>query len=152
MKPAPLMALATACVLCLGCFQDSTPAHSQFLPLDYQSTFLTVRTCRFNAGHDNKYQRVLANPTAAAPYTTGSYPLPEGSVVVAEEHQDPSCSSLVGYYLMAKEPAGYDRAAGDWHWQQLDDTQRVLKDGHLTTCSSCHASQPTCNDYLCSPP
>jgi hypothetical protein len=52
---------------------------------------------------------------------------------------------------MAKEQPGYDSAAGDWHWQQLDANQRVQKDGHLQTCSSCHAQAP-CSDYLCSPP
>ena len=140
-----------ACFLGVACFQDSTPQHSSFLPLDYQSTFQTVRGCRLVVSHENRFQLVLANPVAADPYTAGSYPLPAGSVAVAEEHGDPSCSSLLGYKLMAKEKPGYDRAAGDWHWQELDVNQRIIQDGRLTKCSSCHA-QPPCNDYLCSPP
>ncbi len=136
-----------------GCFQDSTPQHSGFLPLNYQSTFTIVRTCRLNVQHANQYQVVFADPTFAAdPYTNGIYPLPAGSVVVAEEHgNDSFCNSLTGFYLMAKEQPGYDTAVHDWHWQELDANQRVLQDGHLTTCSSCHA-QPPCNDFLCSPP
>ena len=141
------------CLLGAGCFQDSTAQHSAFLPLsNYQATFQVVRDCRLNIQHSNQYQLVYANTIAAEPYTNGVYPLPAGSVVFAEEHDnDSSCTSLTGYYLMAKERPGYDSAAHDWHWQELDDNQRVLKDGHLTTCSSCHA-QPPCNDFLCSPP
>jgi hypothetical protein len=147
--------LGLTLIACLGagCFQDSTQQHSTFLPLNYTSTFRTVRSCRLVVAHSNQYQVVLADPTFAAdPYTSGPYPLPVGSVVVAEQHgSDSSCNSLMGYYLMAKEKPGYASTAGDWHWQELDSNQRVSQDGRLTTCSSCHA-QPPCNDYLCSPP
>ena len=132
-----------------GCFQDSTPEHSTFLPLgDYPSKFLKVVNCRLNAGHDRRYQQVFANALAGDPYT--STPAP-GSVLVAEEHGDPSCGSLIDYKVMAKENPGYDSASGDWHWQELDTNQRVVKDGHLTACSSCHA-QPPCSNFLCAQP
>jgi len=148
----PLWLICAAFLGVAGCFQDSTPQHSSFLPLDYQSTFQTVRTCRLNLSHGNQYQVVLANPVAADPYANAIYPLPAGSVVVAEEHgNSPTCSNLLGYDLMAKEQPGYDTAAGDWHWQELDVNQRIIQDGHLTKCSSCH-SQPPCNSFLCSPP
>ena len=136
--------------LLAGCFQDSSPQHSTFLPLDYQQSFQVVRACRSVIGHDLAFQRVLADPASAALYTSGSFPLPAGAVVVGEQHGDPSCSSLSGYYLMAKEQLGYDTAGGDWHWQRLDSTQRVVEDGHLAKCASCHANPP-CIDYLCSP-
>jgi hypothetical protein len=134
-----------------GCFQDSTPQHSDFLPFDYQVSFPEVRGCRSVPDHGLTYERVLANPLAAVPYTAGSYPLPTGSVVVAEQHLEASCRSLNGFYLMAKENPGYDQAGADWRWQRLDLYQRVLEDGRLQACSSCHA-RPPCNDYLCSPP
>ena len=141
-----------ACLFAAGCFQDSTQQHSNLLPLDYKSTWQNVRACRLVIQHADQYQLVFANSIAADPYTTGTYPLPAGSVVVAEQHgNDRSCNNLLGYYLMAKEKPGYDTAAGDWHWQELDVNQRVSQDGHLSTCSSCHA-QPPCNDFLCSPP
>ena len=153
-----LLGLTLIACLGAGCFQDSTQQHSTFLPLNnYQSTFQVVRSCRLNVSHSNQYQLVLADPVFAAdPYTTGTYPLPAGSVVVAEEHgNDPSCNSLMGYYLMAKEKPGYASTAGDWHWQELDSNQRVSQDGRLTTCSSCHGG-PLCSngthDYLCLPP
>jgi hypothetical protein len=148
-----LIGLTLIACLGAGCFQDSTQQHSTFLPLTYKSTYQTVRSCRLVVAHSNQYQVVLADPIYAAdPYTNGPYPLPAGSVVVAEQHgSDSSCNSLMGYYLMAKEKPGYASTAGDWHWQELDSNQRVIQDGRLTTCSSCHA-QPPCNDYLCSPP
>jgi hypothetical protein len=135
-----------------GCFQDSTPKHSDYLPLDYQSKFRLVRACRQISGHESNYEQVLASPASAADaYSLGTYPLPEGSVIVAEQHGDPSCGSLNGYYLMAKEKAGYDPAGSNWHWQKLDINQRIEEDGKLGTCSSCHAKCAS-NDGLCAPP
>jgi len=141
-----------------GCFQNSTPQHSSFLAPDYQSTFPIVRTCRqtgsnaadgSSGSHNFRYLQVRANSIAGDPYTTTP---PAGSIVVAEEHDDSTCNSLIGFKLMAKENPGYDSAAGDWHWQELDSNQRVLQDGHLTACSSCHARPPCNGDYLCSSP
>jgi len=146
-----LWALAASAGLLAGCFQDSTAQHSAFLPLGYPTSFTQVRTCRAVADHGLAYERVFANDVAAGPYAAGLYPLPAGSVVAAEQHGDPSCTSLTGFYLMAKENPGYDPANHDWHWQRLDFNQRVLEDGRLTSCSSCHA-QSSCNDYLCAPP
>ncbi len=137
--------------LLAGCFQDSTAKHSDFLPLTYPEGFQVVRNCRMVTDHDFAYEKVLANEVAAAPYVSASYPLPAGSVVVGEQHTEASCTSLIGYYLMAKEQPGYDPAGGDWHWQRLDPTQRIAEDGRLQKCSSCHA-KPPCIDYLCAPP
>lgn len=150
MKQLPWLVVASVLLLG-GCFQDSTPQHSTYLPLDYQSTFPIVRDCRLVVGHQNSYEKVLANPIGNEPYLTPSYPLPEGSVLVAEQHSEPSCSSLGGYLLMAKQKPGYDSSAGDWRWQRLDVNQRVEQDGKLTTCSSCHAKCLPA-DYVCSHP
>jgi hypothetical protein len=145
------MALAGSAALLCGCFQDSTPQRSSYLPLDYSTVFPTVHECRPVFAHDNQYQKVLVNPAAHDAYVNNSYPLPQGSVVVAEQHGDPSCGSLAGYYLMIKEKPGYDSSAADWHWQKLDINGRVEQDGKLQACSSCHA-QCTKGDYLCSTP
>jgi hypothetical protein len=146
-----MWAAGLALLLC-GCFQDTAPQHSDFLPLDYQTKFQTVRDCRLVVGHENNYLKVLANSVAADPYNPASYPLPQGSVVVAEQHGgDPSCGSINGYYLMAKEQPGYFSAGGDWHWQRLDVNQRIVEDGRLQTCASCHAACAA-SEYLCSPP
>ena len=148
--------IGAALTLVGGCFQDSTPQRSSLLPLNYPNdpkdgNFTTVRNCRMATGHQNAYQQVLASPLASDPYTAAAYPLPAGSVVVAEQHTDPSCGSLNGYLLMAKEKPGYDSTAGDWHWQKLDVNGRIEQDGKLQTCSSCHA-KCAASDYLCSPP
>jgi hypothetical protein len=146
-----LPSLVASALLLGACFQDSTPQHSSFLPLDYQSTFPTVRDCRLVAGHQNSYEKVLVNPTANEAYLAPSFPLPEGSVVVAEQHSEPSCGSLVGYLLMAKQKPSYDSNAADWRWQKLDLNQRIEQDGKLQSCSSCHAKCLPA-DYVCSPP
>lgn len=147
--PARLL-LVTLALLLGACFQDSTPKHSNFLPLDYPANFQPVRDCRLNVAHDNNYMKVLANAVAADPYTSASYPLPASSVLVAEEHgSDPSCSSPSGYYVMAKEQPGYNPDGADWHWQRLDINQRIEQDGKLQACISCHA-QCSATDFLCS--
>ncbi len=147
-----LMWILASTLLLSGCFQDSAPLHSDFLPLDYQTKFLTVRNCRLVVAHDNNYLKVWANAIAADPYTNAVYPLPQGGVVVAEHHGgDPGCGSVNGYYLMAKEQPGYYGGGGDWHWQDLDANQRVAQDGKLQSCASCHAACAA-SDYLCSPP
>jgi hypothetical protein len=135
-----------------ACFQDTTPQHSDYLPLDYQTKFQIVRGCRAVADHESTYLRVLADPLAADPYITAAYPLPAGSVVVGEEHGDPGCGSLSGYYVMAKQQPGYYSAGGDWRWQRLDNNQRIQQDGKLDSCALCHAKKCAPTDYLCSLP
>jgi hypothetical protein len=49
---------------------------------------------------------------------------------------------------MFKEKSGYHLAGGDWHYQRLNSIQRVLDDGPVQNCVSCHAACAA-NDYLC---
>ncbi len=135
-----------------GCFEQDSPARSAVVPVDYQASFGKVRSCRPNPKHDRPYLLVRANSVAKEPYLAGAYPLPEGSVLVAEEYQDPECSSLAGLSVMYKEKAGYDPAAGDWRWQRIDAYRNLLEDGRLPTCSSCHASTCSVRDLTCSQP
>jgi hypothetical protein len=134
-----------------SCFQQSGNNTSQILPPDYQTSAQVARTCRLNVGHASKYMVVYTNAVADAAYLAGTSPLPQASTVVAVESDKTDCSTLTGYTLMRKEAPGYNPAAGDWHWQRLDDQRDVLEDGRLQTCISCHT---TCslNDYTCSPP
>jgi hypothetical protein len=140
-------------LLVSGCFQDSAPKHSDYVPLSYPTGFSIVRDCRPVADHQNTYELVRANQVAADPYTLAKYPLPQGSVVVAEQHGgDPSCGGVTGYYVMVKESPGYDSGGGDWHWQELDLIERVVQDGRLQTCASCHGQKCTTSDFLCARP
>ena len=119
-------------LLLVGCFQDSTPQPSQFVPLDYPAHFQQTRDCRLNVGHQNSYMKVLVNDSAADAYAAAVYPLAPGSVVVAEDYgNDPSCGALADYDVMGKEQAGYNPEAADWHWQRLDANKRIEQDGKL---------------------
>jgi hypothetical protein len=130
---------------------SATRQTSQILPSDYQTRYVPVRSCRLANGHGSNFITVLASPTAASDYLLGNSPLPQGSVIVAAESDRADCSTLVGYTLMFKDVPGYNPAAGDWHWQRLDDQRLVLEDGRVQGCISCHA-QCNRNDYTCSPP
>jgi len=127
-----------------GCFQQSGNNTSQLLPAEYQATYQVVRTCQLNVGHGSSHMVVYANADADSAYSAGSYPLPQGSMIVAVESDQADCSSLTGYSLMFKEPLGYNAVAGDWHWQKLDAQRDVLQDGRVQECITCHAS---CSEY-----
>jgi len=134
-----------------GCFQQDNNKVSQILPLD-RSSYVQVRSCRLNVQHGSKYIHVFANNSEAQQaYLAANCPLPQGSVIVAEESDKPDCSKITGYTLMFKDVPGYDPTADDWHWQQLDDQRGVLQDGRVQTCIECH-SQCNLNDFTCSSP
>jgi hypothetical protein len=139
--------------LLAGCFEQDSPARSTVLPTDYQATFVKARSCRAtNGNHDGPYMLVRANSAAKDSYLGGSYPLPAGSVLVAEEYEDPDCNTLAGLKVMYKEKPGYDSAHADWRWQRLDAYRNLLEDGPLSTCASCHASSCPTRDLTCSQP
>ena len=146
-------ALLLLCLLMVGgCFKQDQNKTSQILPLSYPTNYTPVRTCRPIFGHTSSYVIVRANSTdVAALYNAGNGPLPQGSLIVAEEYDKADCSSLTGYTLMFKEALGYDPTADDWHWQRLDDQRLVADDGRVQTCISCHTLNSR-NDYTCSPP
>ena len=125
---------------------------SQILPFDYQATYLPVRSCRFIRGHTSNYIVVRADGAEVAQlYNDATGPLPQGSVIVAEEYDRADCTGLTGYTLMFKDAPGYNAAAADWHWQRLNDQRDVLEDGRVQGCINCHA-QCNRNDFTCSPP
>lgn len=144
--------LAAGALFLGGCFEQDAPARSSILPLDFESTYAQVRGCRLNPGHESAYIRVRANPEGVAAYQDGVCPLPAGSVLVAEKHFDPDCTTLAGFYLRHKEQPGYDTENGDWHWQRLDRYREVLEDGRVEKCASCHRANCSDRDYSCSPP
>jgi hypothetical protein len=138
-----------------GCFQqDSNKASQILLGPPAQVSYLPVRGCRqVKNGHDSKYIKVSVNSgEAQQAYNAGNCPLPQDSVIVAEEFNKPDCSSLSGYSLMFKDTPGYDPAASDWHWQKLDEVRGVLEDGRVRTCIDCHATCVPARDLTCSPP
>ncbi len=146
----PLLLLSL--LLAGSCFQQDSNRTSQILPGDYQASYLQVRGCRLVIGHNSNYLDVrVNNAEAQQAYLAANGPLPQGSVVVAEESDAADCTGLTGYTLMFKDVPGYNAAAGDWRWQRLDDQRNVLEDGRVQSCISCH-TQCNLNDYTCSPP
>lgn len=108
------------------------------LPADYAATFTLVRECRQSIDHSPHF-RVLADALAVGPYLTRGAPFPVGAVLVKEDYADAGCTALKGFAVMKREPPGYDPEAGDWHWQRIKPGGRIVDDGRVTGCRSCHA-------------
>jgi hypothetical protein len=155
------------CVLALvavtagaGC-GDSTPAPAplgpSLLPADYAQSFTLVRDCRPSIEH-LPYILVRTPAALVTRYNQGPFPFEAGSLIVKEEFSDRGCTSLTGYTLMRKEPAGYDPRYGDWHWQRLDAAGKVVTDGKgdqaLGNCATCHLATAACKlrDFTCTEP
>ncbi len=149
-------------VLAGGCGPDETPAATSLVPTDYARRFPEVRGCRNTIEHASSYGpgtpsisniRVVASPEAMANYRVEGRTLPAGSLVIKEEFADSSCSTVIGWTVMRKEP-GYDTAHGDWHWQRVRASDRaVLEDGRVSRCISCHnRTECTSRDWMCTEP
>lgn len=158
-RVALLLSLGLA-ALSGACGPDETPPATSMIPADYASRFPQVRGCRMTFEHISSYGagtpsisniRVVLSPAAMANYRVTGQTLPVGSIVIKEEYADPSCSTIIGWTVMRKEPAGYDAAHGDWHWQRVRASDRqVLEDGRVDRCISCH-NTPDCTsrDWMC---
>lgn len=149
MRSASLLLVAASLV---SCGPDSTSAPpASIVPSGYQFNFVEVRGCRQTVEHTATtpqpvvdHIRVMINPGSAEAYRMNAARLPANTVVVKEEFSDPSCSSgsLRAWTVMRKEPAGYDPAHNDWHWQRVRASDRaVLVDGRVASCIDCHRTQ-----------
>ena len=134
-----------------ACFKQDKNQTSQILPLAYPTGYSPVRNCRPIQGHTSSYIIVRATSDVGAPYNAATGPLPQGSLLVAEEYDKADCTSLTGYTLMFKDAFTDPPTAEAWHWQRLDDQRNVFEDGRVQGCISCHTSCNR-NDYTCSPP
>jgi hypothetical protein len=122
------------------------------LPADYRQRFVEVRDCRSSVEHLG-FIVIKTEPGVVAAYNQGPYPLAAGTLIIKEEFSDRGCQVPTGWTLMQKQAAGYDDRWGDWLWQRLDATGRVLEDGKVARCGSCHAL-PACRarDFACAEP
>jgi hypothetical protein len=134
-----------------GCFKQDKNQTSQILPLAYPTGYSPVRFCRPIQGHTSNYIIVRATSDVGALYNAATGPLPQGSLLVAEEYDKADCTSLTGYTLMFKDAFTDPPTAEAWHWQRLDDQRIIAEDGRVQSCMTCHT---LCNrnDYTCSPP
>ena len=146
MRKFPIRFALSLAIPLAGCFEDTSSIKSAIVPPDYQTQFLLTRACQADTAtaHGQGYQIIRANALAMQ-----GPPYAEGSVFVSELHGDSACDSLQAIHAMAKEKPGYDPDHGDWHWQRLNSVQRILEDGKVATCATCHeACAPS--DRACS--
>lgn len=141
----PLTIAATLACACGG-DDDKEPAGEPFFPRDFASTYTLVRDCRFSIEHDGVSIRVYANDTAAQSYRDGTYPLPEGAILVKQQHTDGACADLVGFTAMRK------LGADDWEWQEVDAEHAVRAKTNAARCVSCHADCTQGRDMTCTDP
>ncbi|GMV38813.1 MAG: hypothetical protein AMXMBFR64_05290 [Myxococcales bacterium] len=113
---------------------------SAVFPAAFATQYTELRDCRHSHEHELNHIRVLVNDLAKEPYArlSAEVPYPVGAILVKAEYDDDACTMLVGYTAMRKEPAGYAPDSGDWRWQKLDTTLKVLEDGSPQTCIHCH--------------
>jgi len=116
-------------------------------PVDFEADYIEMRSCRHSHEHELRFIRVLASPTAQAPYAALSpeQPYPPGAILVKVEYDDPLCETVLGFTAMQKLEAGGKPEGGDWRWQKLDAERELLQDGAPPRCVSCHAQH-------CAPP
>lgn len=85
---------------------------------------------------------VFADPLAERALTSGAKTFPVGAVLVKrkERVESPIAGVTVvgGVTGMIKRAAGYDPAHGDWEYF-IEEDDRALERGKLSTCIACHA-------------
>jgi hypothetical protein len=161
-RVAALLTLTCMCIL-PGCGPEETPPAAALVPADYARRFVEARGCRMTFEHITSYGpgtptisniRVVLDPAAMAAYRMTGQTIPVGATVIKEEFADPTCTTVVGWTVMRKEAPGYDPTHGDWHWQRVRASDRlVLEDGRVSRCINCH-NTPDCTtrDWQCTQP
>ena len=77
------------------------------------------------------------NDTAYEALTTGSGPLPAGSIVIKENYAPDSTLVAVTVMYAAE---GYDAEHNDWFWAKYQTDGSVDAAGRVESCQTCHAS------------
>jgi hypothetical protein len=151
----PPLTVALLVALLAACAPEGTPevATLPLLPEGYPRGFVQVRDCRASVDHNLGRIVIKVESGLEERYERGPFPMPAGTVIVKEEFADPGCTETVGWTLMRKEAAGYDPRFGDWRWQRLDAARKVLEDGKVARCASCHAATACqARDFACAEP
>ncbi|HET6481201.1 MAG TPA: cytochrome P460 family protein [Actinoplanes sp.] len=131
---------------------DAMPPQQPFFDPATVKTWPEVRNCRFSIEHDGVQVQVFASPEAATAYTEGTYPLPEGAVIVKVEHDDSNCDEPLAYTAMRKLASGAAPANGDWEWQRVDADGEVQEWILMRDCVSCHSACTEGRDLTCTDP
>ena len=151
---APLLAAGLGLI---GCPGDEDPIVEPDFPADYASSYVEVRDCRGSGDHDLNNIRILASPSALAPYRDRLDPFPEGAVVLKEEYDfgDFSCEGPIKQWTVMRRLAD-DSAPDtlDWAWQRVD-AERVVVDEDGQRCIGCHTGcgvEPEGYEWTCAVP
>jgi hypothetical protein len=143
------LALSLATPAC----SDDAPGEEPFFDVaEVMESWPEVRNCRFSIEHDGVNIIVFASPGAETAYTEGTYPLPEGTVLVKAEHDDSFCDEVVEFTAMRKLAAGTAPEDGDWEWQRVGANGKVLESGSLPRCVMCHEGCTNGRDFTCTDP
>lgn len=146
--------IAVVAVVASACGEDTA---SLPYPADYASTFTEVRDCRASADHDLHHIRVLASPSAVAPYQMRAAPFPEDAVVLKEEFDfaDDTCSGpAIRRTVMTKLPTGSSPETLDWSWVDVGAGKRIVSEDD-SRCIGCHTDcgvAPDGHDGTCAIP
>lgn len=126
---------------------DAAVRREVIFPANFIETYREMRDCRFSHDHDLHYIRVLASPTAQAPYAALSpdTPYPISATLVKIEYDEEACSAPVQYTAIRKVAVGENPDGGDWRWQRVSVEREVLDDGAPARCVQCHT-------WHCAPP
>ncbi len=90
------------------------------------------------------YERLFANAAATRAWKSHAKTMPVGALFAAAHSERGGAGPLL---VMQKRAPGYDPAHGDWYYAVADSAaRRVLRQGPLSDCASCHATSPT--DYV----
>ncbi len=130
------------------------PSPPPLFPESYRAIYEEVRGCRRSADHDLEYIRVLVPPEVKAAYLSREAPFPVGTLIVKEQYADSLCTDLAGFTAMRRAEAGYAPMGGDWFWQRLEADRRVLEQGRIARCTTCHraCAEAPGHDWTCAEP
>lgn len=124
---------------------DAGPIADPVFPADFAQRYTEMRDCRGSHEHELRFIRVLVDDLALPVYSTFEGEYPPGATLVKLEYDDEECRTLVGYTAMHRLEPGSLPAGGDWQWQKLDESRKVLEDGAMVRCIDCH-------QFHCAPP
>ena len=83
------------------------------------------------------------NETARRALTSGTGPLPAGSIIVKENYMPDR--ALAATTVMYKK-SGYNPEHSDWYWLKLAPNGNVDAQGRVDGCQNCHG--PATRDYV----
>jgi hypothetical protein len=133
-----MLALASGCPA--DDANDDGPAPD--FPADYADSYVEVRNCRGSGDHDLNNIRILASPTALAPYQNRMESFPVDAIVLKEEYDfgDLTCEGPIKQWtVMRKLEAGSSPDTLDWAWQRVDLERKVVEED-AGRCIGCHTA------------